>query len=193
MSERALYVWRHPRPIGAEGRCIGRFDLALDPRKARRLARRIACFADRLGLPHIVITSPLRRCADVGRWLRRSGWAHRIDARLVELDFGAWEGRRWDDIARADIDAWCADFANYRPGGGEPLNALLARVATWTAGEAAIVVGHAGWIQAQRWRRDHGDRMPTAAEWPSADRYAGPPIVFARMPASPPADRAAVA
>lgn len=178
MSEAALYVWRHPRPVGADGRCIGRCDLPVDPRKARRLARRIARFAHRHGLLHVVITSPLRRSADVGRWLRRWGWEHRIDASVIELDFGAWEGQRWDDIPRAEIDAWCADFVDHRPGGGEPLRALLARVAVWSAGDAAIVVGHAGWIQAQRWRCDHGDRLPTAAEWPSPEPYARRPVAF---------------
>ena len=178
MNDGAVYVWRHPRPEAAEGRCIGRTDLAVDPRKARRLARHIAHFAHRLALPHIVVTSPLRRCADVGRWLRRLGWEHRIDAALLELDFGAWDGLRWDDISRNDVDAWCNDFAAYRPGGGESLAELLARARAWSADDARVVVGHAGWIQARRWLQDRGDRLPTAADWPSAQRCGGPPTAL---------------
>jgi alpha-ribazole phosphatase len=180
VNDGAVYVWRHPQPIGAEGRCIGRIDLTIDLRKARRLARRIAGFAEREGLPRIVVTSPLRRCAEVGRWLSRCGWAHRIDAALVEVDFGAWEGLRWDSVPRAEIDAWCADFPNYRPGGGEALVDLLARARAWSAGTAQVVVGHAGWIQAMRWLQDRGDALPHAAEWPPGERFGGGPALFRR-------------
>ena len=43
----------------------------------------------------------------------------RFDARLAELDFGHWEMQSWDGIPRAEVDAWAADVAHYRPGGGE--------------------------------------------------------------------------
>ena len=33
-----LHIWRHPKPVGAAGLCLGRTDLPVDPRKARRLA-----------------------------------------------------------------------------------------------------------------------------------------------------------
>ena len=58
-----------------------------------------------------MVTSPLRRGADTGRWLARWGWRHTVDARLSELDFGAWDGRRWVDVPQSAIDAWCGDFA----------------------------------------------------------------------------------
>ncbi len=170
-----LYCWRHPRPQGAEGRCIGRTDLPVDPRRAKRLAHRIERHARRLGLPRIVVTSPLRRCADVGRCLRRRGWRHVIDPALLELDFGRWEGRRWDAIAHAEVDRWCADFVDHRPGGGEPLAALLARAAAWPpAGAetgARIAVVHAGWVLARRWAQLQPTVAPTADTWPPAPRH----------------------
>lgn len=166
------HVWRHPKPIGAEGRCIGRTDLPVDRRKAKRLARRIQRFARLHGLPRAVITSPLARCADVGHWLVRWGWQHRIDGELRELDFGRWDGLSWQEVARAEVDAWCADFAGYAPGGGESLADLLARARRWMpqAGES-IVVGHAGWMQALRWWRHAADAQPDAATWPAPPRH----------------------
>lgn len=170
----ALWIWRHPRPDGATGRCIGAgTDLPVDRRRAKRLAHRIRQQARRAGLPRVIHTSPLRRCADVGRWLRRWGWRHQIDARLAELHFGAWDGRRWADIPFAEVTAWEADFLGHAPGGGESLAALRQRLAAWLAeGDPApprLAVGHAGWINALR-SRQHATL--TSTDWPRPLRYA---------------------
>jgi alpha-ribazole phosphatase len=39
----------------------------------------------------------------------------RFDDRLLEVSFGAWEMRRWDEIDRVELDAWMSDFENVRP------------------------------------------------------------------------------
>ena len=45
----ALTVWRHPRPEGVKGRCIGgRSDVPVHWRRAKRLARRIQAHARRV-------------------------------------------------------------------------------------------------------------------------------------------------
>lgn len=168
------WAWRHPRAQGGEGRCIGITDLRLDPRKARRLARRIRREAARRGLPRLVCTSPLRRCRDVGRLLRRWGWRHVVMAELREAGFGTWEGRAWVDIGQGPVDAWCADFADHAPGGGESLRQVLTRAATWVPpGEAGVVVAHGGWMLARRWISQHGARAcpVTPAQWPAAPRH----------------------
>lgn len=174
-----LHVWRHPQPIDAAGRCIGsRTDLRVDPRKVKRLAHRIRAHARRHALPHRVATSRLARGMAVGRVLARWGWTHRVDARLDELDFGDWDGMRWDAIGVPAVDAWCRDFAHHRPGGGEPLSGLIARCAAvleearaGTFG-CACIVGHGGWISAARWIAGHGARTwPDAAQWPAAPGY----------------------
>ncbi len=163
-----IHAWRHPRPIGAEGRCIGRTDLALNRRKARRLARRIHAAARREGLPRVVFTSPLRRCAEVGRCLRRLGWRHRVDPALAEADFGRWEGRPWAAIDRAEIDRWCADFAAHAPGGGESLQAFMQRVRAWQPGApVAVVVAHAGWMLGRQWLQARPAPPAHAADWPA--------------------------
>lgn len=168
MSPTTLYAWRHPRARGAEGRCIGRTELPVDARKTKRLARRIAMQARRLGLPREVLTSPRHRCRDVGRCLRRLGWRHRVDPMLAELDFGRWDGQPWHAMARQDIDAWTQDFVNHAPGGGESLASLLARVRGFEPGNARVVVTHGGWLSAALWLGQHGLRPPTADAWPAA-------------------------
>ena len=174
-SAPVIHVWRHPRPVAAAGRCIGRTDLLVDPRKAKRLAHRIRCHARRHGLPREVHTSPLRRGADVGRWLARWGWVHHIDAALTEMDFGAWEGQRWDAIGEPAISVWCDELANHRGHGGESVSDLFSRCAGWLAhvagGPARCVVGHAGWINAAL-KHSQGSGPPlVASDWPAAPGY----------------------
>jgi len=166
----SMRIWRHPRPHGAEGRCIGRTDLTVDRRKARRLAHRIRQQARREGLPRVIRTSPLRRCADVGRWLRRWGWQHYLDPRLIEIDFGRWDGQRWSDIDPQQMGPWTDDFLHHSPGGGESLARLRHRVREVLADPTApaLIVGHAGWINALRTLALH---TPSAADWPVALGY----------------------
>lgn len=141
-----LILVRHPQPLVAAGICYGSTDLEVAPAE---LARTLAALAPRLpaGLP--VYSSPLRRCAGLAAGLSANPI---FDARLVEMHFGGWEMRAWDDIARADVDAWAADLANYQPGGGESVLRMAARIAAFHAdlqrqlggdGEA-IVICHAG-------------------------------------------------
>ena len=173
MAPAALCAWRHPKPVGAEGRCIGmRTDLPVDRRKAKRLAHRLRSLARREGLPRVEAVSPLRRCRDVGRWLRRFGFACVVDARLTEFDFGAWDGRRWSEIPRAEIDAWTADLGRYRPGSGECVAELLARVRS-VCGEspASLLVTHGGWLSGWLWLQRAEPQAPTAITWPAAPRY----------------------
>ena len=146
-----LWCWRHPKAIGAAGRCIGRTDLAVNPRKAKRLAHRIRRTARLHGLPREVSVSPLRRARDVGRWLARWGWAVAVDQRLAELDFGSWDGQPWTTISWAEVQAWQDDLLHHAPGGGETLAMLSKRVQAVVAagaGRPRLLVSHGGWINA---------------------------------------------
>ncbi|MBN9459983.1 MAG: histidine phosphatase family protein [Burkholderiales bacterium] len=172
----SLHCWRHPRPLGAEGLCLGRTDLPVDPRRARRLAQRMRALARRERLPAVVWTSPLERCRAVGRVLRAAGWVHRVDARLVELDFGTWDGLAWSSVPRAAIDAWLADFLHHRPGGGESLAELLARVrAVLEERPRALLVTHGGWLSAAQWLRSSASAASGSPGSPGASSAPSPP------------------
>ncbi|MFT3816127.1 MAG: histidine phosphatase family protein [Rubrivivax sp.] len=170
MSETVLHAWRHPRAEQAQGRCIGRTELHVDPRRAKRLAHHIRAFARRHGLSRLVVTSPLARSRAVGCWLARWGWRHRVDAALSELDFGRWDGLHWIAVPRPEFDAWCADFEAYAPGGGESVGALLQRVRGFEPGAARIAVTHGGWLSAARWLADRPGAAPSSGQWPAPPR-----------------------
>jgi alpha-ribazole phosphatase len=137
-----LHLIRHPKPVVEPDICYGRLDLE---------AENAAAVAERLraelppDLP--VWSSPLRRCRALAEYLHP---APLIDERLVEMDFGRWEGLRWDAVPRAELDSWAADVSGYAPPGGESLLLLQRRTLDFVASlpvPEAVVVTHAGVIR----------------------------------------------
>ena len=143
-----LTLVRHPKPDVAPGLCYGRTDLAVVP---EQLAHTAAELGASLAPDATLYSSPLQRCRDLAVALaaQRGGMAPLLDPRLAEMDFGAWEMQPWDAIPRDQIDAWAADPAGYRPGGGETVLEMAARVSAFHADvqrqqRDAVIVCHAG-------------------------------------------------
>ncbi|SFV17601.1 histidine phosphatase family protein [Pseudoduganella namucuonensis] len=143
-----LILVRHPQPVVAPGICYGATDLPAAPDDIDRVHTALLASAS-IPPDAPIYSSPLRRCAAL---------AHRLgtpifDARLAEMDFGAWEMRAWDDIPRAEVDAWAADLAAYHPGGGESVQEVAERVMAFHAEllrqrhAHAVIVCHAGTIR----------------------------------------------
>lgn len=140
---RAVLV-RHPRPAIAPGLCYGRLDVPVAAEALDDVTRMAAALAG-LGLAR-VWTSPAQRCRVVAD---ATFLPLREDARLLELDFGAWEGLAWDAVPRAELDRWAADPLGFSAPGGESGANLLARVREVHAdivarGEECAVVSHGG-------------------------------------------------
>ncbi|WP_416885108.1 histidine phosphatase family protein [Marinospirillum sp.] len=167
------WIWRHPRPEGVLGRCIGQTDVPVDPRRLKRLADRLERHARQHQLARQVYVSPLQRSQGVGAWLAQQGWEVIVVPELMEMHFGEWEGRAWSSIALAEIDAWCADFFHYAPGGGENLAQVFERVECWLRSqrEPWLMVGHAGWINAAHWITERPSERPQATTWPLSVKY----------------------
>ena len=141
---------RHTKPDVAEGTCYGHLDLdvaACFERDAMRLCQT-------LSPPHQIVSSPLQRCRKLADFLA-DAWSLsvEIDHRLKEMDFGAWEGQLWDEIARSELDAWSGDFFHGNPHGGETVAQLAARVqdakqSHWDEQKNVLWVTHSGVIKA---------------------------------------------
>ena len=103
-------------------------------------------------------TSPLARCRETVALLRAThpGPPAAIEPRLIEMDFGSWEGRSLAAVRAADPAGTAArearglDFA--APGGESPRD-VLARLAPWlgalaAAGRDVLAITHKGIIRA---------------------------------------------
>ena len=148
-----IYLVRHARPDAADGICYGRRDLIVTDVETERVARGVRSLLPRDILSAAPVhSSPLSRCFSLAREL--------VPARavvttpdLLELDFGSWEGCAWDDVPRAELDAWARDPWVYAPGGGESARSASERFHGWARRlkdegcETAVAVTHAGLIR----------------------------------------------
>lgn len=78
-----------------------------------------------------------------------------IDPRLIELNYGHWEGQLASDLPKTDPDglaARAADPYNWRPQGGENYHDLSQRLLSWLGDlkGPCVVVSHGGVSRALR-------------------------------------------
>jgi len=119
----------------------------------------------------LVVSSSLRRCADFARELAAARELPlRIDPRLAEYHFGAWQGVPIEQLAETQGDAlarFWADPVAYPPPQAETfaqfqarLSAALDDIAAEARGREVLVVTHGGAIRLLRCQvegRSYGD------------------------------------
>jgi broad specificity phosphatase PhoE len=145
-------ILRHgPTAWNADRRLQGRADPPLTDETRRRLAglRPPAEFADAAW--H---ASPLARARDTAALL--GAVELRLEPRLIEMDFGAFEGRRLAELRRnlgSEMSANEARGLDFLPPGGESPRQVRERLQPWLAACAAsdgkhLAVSHKGVIRA---------------------------------------------
>lgn len=167
-----LWLARHAAVLAPAGLCYGSSELPADPAATQAAA---AALHEALPPRIRVACSPLGRCLQLAealrRWRPQLHWE--IDPRLAEMDFGSWEGRSWEAIGQAAVQAWTDDFAQHRPGGGEAVQDMLSRVgAAWREAcserDADVLwITHAGVIRAVLLLQRGLPSPLRAADWPA--------------------------
>jgi broad specificity phosphatase PhoE len=99
-----------------------------------------------------IVSSPLPRATETAEILTGLGPSVEVDERLVELDYGEWEGRALADVAAEEWAAWQRD-PGFAPPGGESLRDVTARmtafVADWVRSpRVTVAVSHVSPIKA---------------------------------------------
>ncbi|RPI30220.1 MAG: histidine phosphatase family protein [Hyphomicrobiaceae bacterium] len=142
------YQGRRDIPINATGRLQAKHN-------GLKLAAALGARAATLDY----VSSPLLRASETMEILRAAiGLDPRLyhtDERLMEVDYGSWEGQLWHEIARLDADGHAArqaDAWNWQPQGGESYKMVADRVGRWLAeivGDT-VAVAHGGVSRALR-------------------------------------------
>lgn len=151
-----LHALRHAKVV-TSGICYGQTEVAVELSPDEAARRVIRDFPALASVTRTIWTSPLRRVQELAECLSaRFGLSLHVDVRLMELDFGAWEGRSWDEIyrsERANFTAWAEDPFRRAPPSGETARSLLIRVRAWLQtipDDGVLIVTHAGPIRVLR-------------------------------------------
>ena len=177
-----LWLVRHAQPLIEAGLCYGATDVAAD---AGATARAAQALVQQLPVGMVMRVSPLQRCEQLAQTVKglRPDLTYRNDSRLREMDFGVWEGQRWDTIAPEAYAAWMADFAGHRFGGRESVSEFMGRVAlVWdeflSQGQDTVWITHAGVIRAATLLARGVRQVDHAAQWPESAPACGQWVVL---------------
>jgi alpha-ribazole phosphatase len=143
-----VYLVRHTKPYVEKGVCYGQSDLDVVDSFAEELMNL------KLHLPEkidVVYSSPLKRCYKLASHLTQDGITK--DARLMELNFGDWEMKKWDDINQEHLNKWMVDFVNVKVPNGESFTEMYNRIGLFVKDlmadkhQTKVIVTHAGVIR----------------------------------------------
>lgn len=103
----------------------------------------------------VVLESPLLRAKDTASLLLGENGAPRVmDDRLKELNFGAWEGKSWQELQGDETyEKWCTEWQSTCPPEGESFLDLAARVRSFyedlqkRSEENVLIVAHHAVLQ----------------------------------------------
>ncbi|MEZ5169256.1 MAG: histidine phosphatase family protein [Acidimicrobiia bacterium] len=153
---------RHGQTVpNREGRLLGRNDAPLTEH-GRSQADAMGAALAATG-SFTVVTSPLERAADTAATIAAAlGTTVAPDERLIELDYGDWDGRAHHEIGPDAWSTWRSD-PSFAPPGGESLDDVRGRVVSfaeeWLSRETPVVaVSHVSPIKAAfAWALGVGD------------------------------------
>lgn len=142
-----IYLVRHIEPDFEKGVCYGQLDVPI-PSNYKEQHDKIL-----VNLPqdiHVVFSSPLTRCKLLSEQISDKVI---FDSRLKEVNFGDWEGKKWDDINQVELNNWMENYINVAPPNGESLTDLVNRFSGFVTNlkkqnsKKVIIVTHAGIIR----------------------------------------------
>ena len=142
-----LFVIRHTEVQNPNNLCYGNYDISLKPNyehKSKIFFENLPNDLDQ------IYSSPSKRCTDL---LDLHNLNFNIHNDLRELDFGDWEGKKWDDIDQTDLNYWMEDYVNRSPKNGEKMIDLYKRSIEFTYKlveldlQKILLVTHAGVIR----------------------------------------------
>ena len=145
-----VFLIRHTKTAVIPGTCYGNSDVDVAdsfPEEAEKV--RVKLKGERFDA---VYSSPLQRCRKLAVYC---GYENPIlDDRLKELNFGSWEGQRWDEIRDPCLQEWYDDWLSIPAGGAESFLEQYNRVSAFlddlkkTEYGKVCVFAHGGTIRA---------------------------------------------
>lgn len=145
-----IYLIRHTEIYNPNKLCFGQSDMPLE----ENFTVHFDWLKERLSMNENMVyySSPLRRCNKLSSYLSDDNFT--IDYRLTDLNYGSWEMKEWTEIPAKEVDAWNADFVNYKIKNGETFLELYDRsvdfyeeITSNTHSKNIVVITHANVIR----------------------------------------------
>lgn len=99
-----------------------------------------------------IYSSPLSRCTNLAVKFNKT-IEPILDSRIMELNFGKWELKKWNEIDPDELNIWMGDFVNVKCTNGESYKDLSNRSSDFfnelidKSDEKIIVISHGGVIR----------------------------------------------
>ena len=147
-----VYLVRHTETVCEKGICYGQSDVEI--REPYDII--FESILRQLPQDAVLYSSPLQRCVILAKHIQKNTKIESIieDSRLMEMHFGDWELKSWDDIPQEVLNPWMEDFVNVNVPNGESFVDLDFRVREFldndilkTHSKPIIVVAHSGVIR----------------------------------------------
>ncbi len=144
-----VYIIRHtPVAVGKET-CYGQLDVEL----ADSFADDYLGYQNSLPLDSFdqVYCSPLSRCRKLAAALNID--SYKLEDRLLEINFGEWEGKKWTEIPKEELNPWMENFVNLPPPQGESFQEIYDRCSDFlqelshAPHQKVLLITHAGIIR----------------------------------------------
>ncbi|PIF31146.1 alpha-ribazole phosphatase [Flavobacterium sp. 9] len=147
-----IYLVRHTETVCEKGICYGQSDVDL----AEPFDLVFENILSQLPSEAIIFSSPLKRCVILAEYIEKNikTISFEKEERLMEMNFGDWELKNWDNIPQEELNPWMEDFVNIKVSNGESFVELHQRVGDFLSDliskkitNPIILVVHAGVIR----------------------------------------------
>jgi len=145
-----IYLIHHTSLQVPPGLCYGQLDLEPGESFEDELDRIRYMLPDKD--PDICYTSPLTSCRELAKSICPAGIIN-TENRIMDLDYGTWEGQYWDHIEQDRLEVWLHDLMHTPPPEGETYHNMNERVAGFweelqeLPATRVFIVTHAGVIR----------------------------------------------
>jgi alpha-ribazole phosphatase len=143
-----VYIIRHTQVAIGKDTCYGQSDVPLTAtflQDTKQIKNQLPTDFD------AVYCSPLKRCKDLAIALELNNIY--FDNSLMEMNFGDWENKKWNDLNQEDLNNWMTDFVKVKTPNGENLIELFERVKLFLDNlrkqehKKVLLITHAGVIR----------------------------------------------
>lgn len=142
-----IHLIRHIEPDFEKGICYGQLDVPIPSNYIEIQAK----ITSGLSINYDAIySSPLTRCKLLAEQISNKVI---FDDRLKEINFGDWEGKKWDDINQKELNQWMQNYIETAPPNGESLKDLVNRFSNFISDisiknhSKILIITHAGIIR----------------------------------------------